>query len=131
MVCIQRFLRQLKVKIILSKFTPGQGQKSINIATDNCTFGRHRRHLDQAIKLLIQLRLHVLGQLQLGNLALVLSDFTLYILCLAQLLADGLNLLPQIVFLLVLLHLLMHLLGNTLGHARNLLLAGQELIQIA
>ena len=128
MVRIQCFLRQLQIKIILSKLAPGQGEQCIDIATDNSALGRHRRHLHKAIKLLVQLGLHVLGQLELGNLALVLGNFALHVFGLAQLLADGFNLLTQIIFLLVLLYLLVHLLGNAFSHAGNFLLASQKLI---
>ena len=128
MVRIQCFLRQLQIKIILSKLAPGQGEQCIDIATDNSALGRHRRHLHKAIKLLVQLGLHVLGQLELGNLALVLGNFALHVFGLAQLLADGFNLLTQIIFLLVLLYLLVHLLGNMLSNAGYLSLSGKQLV---
>ena len=128
MVRIQCFLRQLQIKIILSKLAPGQGEQCIDIATNYSSLGRHRRHLHKAIKLLIQLGLHVLGQLELGNLAFILSDFALHILGLTQLLADSLNLLSQVIFLLVLLYLLVHLLRNMLSNGSNLAFSGQELV---
>ena len=128
MVRIQCFLRQLQIKIILSKLAPGQGEQCIDIATDNSALGRHRRHLHKAIKLLVQLGLHVLGQLELGNLALVLGNFALHVFGLAQLLANSLNLLSQVIFLLVLLYLLVHLLRNMLSNGSNLAFSGQELV---
>ena len=128
MVRIQCFLRQLQIKIILSKLAPGQGEQCIDIATDNSALGRHRRHLHKAIKLLVQLGLHVLGQLELGNLALVLGNFALHVFGLAQLLANSLNLLSQVIFLLVLLYLLVHLLRNMLSNGSNLAFSSQELV---
>ena len=128
MVRIQCFLRQLQIKIILSKLAPGQGEQCIDIATNYSSLGRHRRHLHKAIKLLVQLGLHVLGQLELGNLALVLGNFALHVFGLAQLLANSLNLLSQVIFLLVLLYLLVHLLGNMLSNGSNLAFSGQKLV---
>ena len=128
MVRIQCFLRQLQIKIILSKLAPGQGEQCIDIAANYGTLRSHRRHLHKAIKLLVQLGLHVLGQLELGNLALVLGNFALHVFGLAQLLANSLNLLSQVIFLLVLLYLLVHLLGNMLSNGSNLAFSSQELV---
>ena len=131
MVCIQRILRLFQIKIILGELTPGQGQQRLDIAADNSSLRRHRRHLHQAAEFLVHLGSYVSRHFQLCHLLLIFRNLGLHVLAVAQLLTDNLNLLTQIIFLLVLLYSLMYLLRNTFGNSRNLLLTRHDFVESA
>ena len=127
-ILIKNILRLIYIKIILGEFAPRQRKQRINIGADYRSLRRHRRHFRQTSQLLVDFFRNVLRHFQLGHLFLVVSDFCLYVFVFAKLLADSLNLLAQIIFLLILLHLLVYLLGNIFGYIGNFLLTHQNLV---
>ena len=74
MVCIQRILRLFQIKIILGELAPGQRQQRLDIAADNSSLRRHRRHLHQTAEFLVQLSSYVSRHFQLRHLLLILRN---------------------------------------------------------
>ena len=114
MVRIQNLFGQLQIKIVFSKLFPGQTEQRIQIAPDNGAFCHHRRHFIEAVEFLLNLFYYLFRHIKLSHGALVLIDFSLTLVALAEFLVNSLHLLAQIIFSLVLLYLFADLLRNVL-----------------
>ena len=102
------------IEVVLGKAVPGQIQAGIQIGADDRSLLIAALHLGKAVHFLEQFLLPLLVQMQLLDPAAVLLGLCRGIIVLAQLLADHVHLLMQVVITLVLVHGLVHFLGDFL-----------------
>ena len=117
------------VKTVFVIFSPGEIQHRIQIIPDHCAFRHHGGHLEEAVNLFVQPFQHFFRQRQRFYFFPVLFRFRVNIFGVAQFLADDLDLLPQVIFFLVLFNILMHLLGNVFFQFGNRHFLMQDLVQ--
>ena len=126
-VAVQDLLGTVDVQIILGIAVPRQVQTGVQIGADDGGFLIGALHLGQAVHFLEQLFLAVLSQMQCRDLAAVLVGLGVGIVPLAQLIADDVQLLVQVVVALVLVHGLVDLVRDLLLDLHHLALAAQHL----
>ena len=103
-VTVQNLLGTGNVQVVHREGVPRQVQAGVQIGADNGSFLIGALHLGKAVHFFEQLLLAVLGKVQLGDLAAVLVGFSVGVVALAQLIADDVQLLVQVVIALVLVH---------------------------
>ena len=126
-VPIQNLLGAVDIQIIHGHGVPRQIQTGIQIGTDDRGFLIAALHPGQAVYLLEQFFLAVLGKVQLPDLAAVIIGFSVGIVPLAQLIVDDVQLLVQVVIALVLVHGLVDLFRDLLFDLHHLAFAAQHL----
>ncbi len=120
----------LQVEVVLAGRGPGQVEHPVEVGADHGALGRFGMHLLQALDVLLGLLVRRLGHAGLFQLLQVDADLLHVLGLLAQLLADGLELLAQEVFLLVLVHLALGLEVDLVLHVQHLDLVAQELVDL-
>ena len=111
-VAVQDALCLGNVKVILGERIPGQVQAGIQIGADDRALLVAALHLGQAVHFFEELLLPLLVQVQGRDLAAVLLRLGGGVVVLAQLLADHVQLLVQVVVALVFVHRFVHFLGD-------------------
>ena len=132
MLLIQHLARVRLVQIILGRGVPRQGQAGVQIIADHAAFGGAALHTRQTVALFQQFFGSVRLQLQFLDLAAVPVRLGAGVLGVAQLLADDVHLLAQVVFALSLVHLRVDLFVQVALNFQNLAFLpqqGQQLFQ--
>ena len=129
-VTVQNLLGTGNVQVVHREGVPRQVQAGVQIGADNGSFLIGALHLGKAVHFFEQLLLAVLGKVQLGDLAAVLVGFSVGVVALAQLIADDVQLLVQVVIALVLVHGLVDLFRDLLFNFHHLTLAAQHLNEL-
>ena len=102
------------VQIVLGEGVPGQVEAGVQIGADDRAFLIAALHLGEAVHLFEKLLFPILVQMEGRDLPAVLLGLGGGIVVLAQLLADHVELLVEVVVALVLIHRLVYLLGDLL-----------------
>ena len=126
-VPVQDLLGAVDIQIIHGHGVPRQVQTGVQIGADDRGFLIAALHPGQAVYLLEQLFLAVLGKVQLPDLAAVIIGFGVGIVPLAQLVVDDVQLLVQVIIALVLVHGLVDFFRDLLFDLHHLTLAAQHL----
>ena len=126
MVMVQHLAGMGLIQVIFGGHMPGQRQAGIQIIADDAGLGRVALHAGQALALFQQLFLALGVQLELQDLLAVGVGLGAGVLTVAQLLADGVHLLAQIVFPLAFVHLDVDLLVDVLFDGKDVTLAVQQ-----
>ena len=126
-VPIQNLLGAVDIQIIHGHGVPRQIQTGIQIGTDDRGFLITALHPGQAVYLLEQLFLAVLGKVKLPDLAAVIIGLGVGIVPFAQFVVDDVQLLVQVVIALVLVHGLVDLFRDLLFDLHHLTFAAQHL----
>jgi len=126
-VPIQNLLGAVDIQIIHGHGVPRQIQTGIQIGTDDRGFLIAALHPGQAVYLLEQLFLAVLGKVKLPDLAAVIVGLGVGIVPLAQFIVDNVQLLVQVVIALVLVHGLVDLFRDLLFDLHHLTFTAQHL----
>ena len=113
-VPVQHALGLGDVQIVLGESVPGQVEAGVQIGADDRAFLIAALHLGEAVHLFEKLLFPVLVQMEGRDLPAVLLGLGGGIVVLAQLLADHVELLVEVVVALVLVHRLVYLLGDLL-----------------
>ena len=129
MLTVQDLLCLGNVQLILCRLIPRQIKAGIQIGADHTGLGAVALHTGQAVGFFQQLGFHILLQAQRHDLAAVGVGFGMGILALAQLLADDMHLLTQIIVTLVFIHLIVDLVINLALHSQNFAFALQKIQQ--
>ena len=114
MVPVQHALGLGDVQIVLGEGVPGQVEAGVQIGADDRAFLIAALHFGEAVHLFEKLLFPVLVQMESRDLPAVLLGLGGGIVVLAQLLADHMELLVEVVVALVLVHRLVYLLGDLL-----------------
>ena len=125
MVSVEDFFGLLHVQPLLGALVPRQLQYRVEVVADDAGLGRTRLLLGKALRLLEQLLFRLFGKMQRADLVGVAS--CVVVLVLAQLVADDMQLLAQIVVALALVHAFLHLVGDLVFQLQNIQLFCQQL----
>ena len=117
----------MDIQIIHGHGVPRQIQTGIQIGADDRSFLIGALHPGQAVHLLEQLFLAVLGKVQLPDLAAIIIGLCVGIVPLAQFIVDDMQLLVQVVIALVLVHGLVDLFRDLFFDLHYLTFAAQHL----
>ena len=128
-VPVQGLLHGRHADLFFRGLAPGQLQAHVQIAVEHAGLRTAEGLLGQTAQLLVQLLPHLVGELGLGDLLPVLGDLVAA-LPLAQLVLDGLHLLPQEIVPLLLGHLLPGLALDLRVQREDVHLPLEQLIQL-
>ena len=119
-VVVEDLGRLLDVDRVLRLLVPRQGEQPFDVVADDARLGVHVVHALEAVELAVHDLLHALGVAADGELRAVLGDVGDDVVLVAELLADDLDLLAQVVVALRLVHLLADLAVDVPLHAQEL-----------
>ncbi len=105
MVLIEDLAGAGDVQIVFSSHVPGQVRQPVEVGFDHRVLGGSGGHLGQTVQFALGLFLHLFRHPGLGDLPPVFLDLQALLVLLAQFLFDSLELLPQVILPLYLLHL--------------------------
>ena len=125
-VAVQNLLRTADIKIIHREGVPRQVKAGVQIGADDRSLLIAALHLGKAVYLFEQLFLAVLCKVQLGDAAAVFVCFGVGIVAFAQLIADDVQLLVEIVVPLVFVHGLVDFFRDLLFQLHHLTLTAQH-----
>ena len=119
-VVVEDLGRLLDVDRVLRLLVPRQSEQPFDVVADDARLGVHVVHALEAVELAVHDLLHALGVAADGELRAVLGDVGDDVVLVAELLADDLDLLAQVVVALGLVHLLADLAVDVPLHAQEL-----------
>ena len=105
-IAFEHLLGESQIADFLGFLLPWHRQQPVEVIARDRRFGRHRRHLLQALQFRHGLFVRVLGHA--GGFDFLLELVELALLAAAQFLLDGLDLLVEVILFLRLLHLALH-----------------------
>ena len=112
--------RRIKVAGDAGLLRPRIVRKRFDVVAHHDGFGAHCRHLAQAAKLVAGGLVGILGHLRVVDALFKVGEFVVHAVAgVAELLADGLHLLVEVVVALTLLHLALDAAGGTEASARQ------------
>ncbi len=114
MIGIQYLFSLRQIQAHLAGSLPRHIYQPIDIGTNHCRLGRHRRHLLELVEFGVGLGVSVLAEAGVLDALLQLVDFVVALIDIAELLLNGLHLLIQVVLALAAFHLLLHATANAL-----------------
>ena len=130
MVAIQHSSCRLDVVDILRQALPRHGQQVVNIGADNSSLLGHALSPFQPLQLLLHGLDDLLREMPLAQPFLVFLNIPQNAVLVTQLIVDGLDLLPEIIFLLHLLNLAAHPGANLALNIQDILFPLQEAVQL-
>ena len=114
------------VEVVDGRLAPRQVEEGLDVGADDAKLAARGLHLLQAAELLLDDLVDLVGHLFGVEAGLEVVEVAVVAVDLAELLLDGLVLLPEVVLLLVLIHLLFDLVLDLVGDLGDLELAGEE-----
>ena len=124
-ILLQNFPCSLDVDTFFGAHIPGQLQYDIQVVPEHRTLGGAERLLGKALHVLQELLLLFFSQLQILDLLPVGIHFAL-VVALAQLIADGLQLFPEVVVPMALIHALAGLVLDVQLNGQHINLPGKQ-----
>ena len=126
-ILVEDTARRPHIPALLAAAVPRQLQRNVQVITDHGCLGRAEGLLHQALEFAVQLRGNLLRQRQFFNFLPVLFKLR-FVVALAQLIADDLHLLPQIIIPLTLVDVLLGHVLKLVFQPQNLQLPCKELV---
>ena len=114
------------VEVVDGRLAPRQVEEGLDVGADDAELAARGLHLLQTAELLLDDLVDLVGHLLGVDAGLEIVEVAVVAVDLAELLLDGLVLLPEVVLLLVLIHLLFDLVLDLVGDLRDLELASEE-----
>ena len=130
MILVEYLLGSLQVVVHLGRLVPRQIKYRLDVCPADIGVRTHRIHLGELVYLLADLGIRLLRQSQLGQLVLPFSDLIIYVLVLAELLLDDLELLSQVVLPLPAVHVLDNAVVDPPGNGQDVVLLADDIYQM-